>query len=271
MIDHHLHTRFGDGKDSPSEMALAAKKAGVDVIGFSEHFPRPLGYDYPTEGYNHSDLASKWFDYVSEVIKLKGLKRDLDEPPKVLFGAEIDYLPDEEKTLRAELSAFNFDFIIGSVHMIGKWGFDYNQDEWNGKDVDKLYDAYWETMFKMVGSGLFDFVGHLDVIKVFKGSHPSKRDHTDGAKDLLREIQKKGIPIEINTGGLRKPCRELFPSLELIKEAVALKIPIVTSSDAHRKEDVGFHLPEVVTMLKELGVGEVVYFEERKPFHVGLV
>ncbi len=249
-------------------MALTAKKAGVDVMGFSEHFPRPTGYDYPTEGYNHSDLASKWFDYASEVNRLKG---DLDEPPKVLFGAEIDYLPDEEKTLQAELSAFNFDFIIGSVHMIGKWGFDYNQGEWDGRDVDKLYDAYWETMFKMVGSGLFDFVGHLDVIKVFKNSYPPTRDHTDDAKDLLREIQKKGLPIEINTGGLRKPCKELFPSLELIKEAVALKIPIVTSSDAHRKEDVGFYLPEVATTLKDLGVKEVVYFEGRRPTNIELV
>jgi histidinol-phosphatase (PHP family) len=268
MIDHHLHTHFGDGQDSPNEMALAAKKAGVDVMGFSEHFPRPTGYDYPTEGYNHSDLASKWFDYAS---KVNMLKEDLDEPPKVLFGAEIDYLPDEEKTLQAELSAFNFDFIIGSVHMIGKWGFDYNQGDWDGRDVDELYDEYWETMFKMVGSGLFDFVGHLDVIKVFKNSYPPTRDHTDGAKDLLREIQKKGLPIEINTGGLRKPCRELFPSIELIKEAVALNIPIVTSSDAHRKEDVGFHLPEVVTMLKDLGVKEVVYFEGRRPTPVGLI
>lgn len=262
MIDHHIHTKFGDGKDAPGEMARAAKGVGIDVVGFSEHFPRPPGYDYPTEGFNHTELASRWFDYASKVSRLKA---DSDDPQKILFGTEIDYLPDEEDAIRAELSAFNFDFIIGSVHMIGKWGFDYKQEEWEGKEVDKLYDAYWENMLKMVESNLFDFVGHLDIIKVFRDYHPPKRDHTDSARDFLKQVAKRGLSIEINSGGLRKPCRELSPSRELIREAVDLKIPLTFGSDAHRVEDVGYHLSEVLEMIKAFGVREMVYFEKRRP------
>ncbi len=265
MIDVHVHTKFGDGKDAPADMLRAAKGAGIKVFGFSEHFPRPPGYDYPTEDFNHEALASGWFDYASEVNRLKASS---DDTPKVLFGTEIDYLPDEEATLRAELSAFNFDFIIGSVHMIGKWGFDYNQKEWKGKDVDAIYDAYWENMFKMVGSSLFDFVGHLDIIKVFRDFHPPKRDHTDSARDFLREVAKRGLVIEINSGGLRKAVKELTPSAGLIKEAVDLKIPLTLGSDAHRVQDVGHYLSEVVEMIKGFGAREVVYFEKREPVAV---
>ncbi|MBN1572184.1 MAG: histidinol-phosphatase [Deltaproteobacteria bacterium] len=267
MIDLHIHTKFGDGKDTPADMARAAKGAGINVLGFSEHFPRPPGYDYPAEDFNHTALASRWFDYASEVNRLKASSGDT---PKILFGTEIDYLPDEEETLRAGLSAFNFDFIIGSVHMIGKWGFDYNQKEWEGKDIDAIYDAYWENMFKLLKSGLFDFVGHLDIIKVFRDSRPPKRDHTGSAREFLKEVAKRGLTIEINSGGLRKACRELTPSVGLIKEAVALRIPLTLGSDAHRAEDVGYHLPEVIEMIKGFGVREVVFFEKRRPVAVGI-
>lgn len=267
MIDHHTHTKFGDGKDTPEDMARTAKRAGIDVIGFSEHFPRPPGYDYPTEGFNHTALASGWFDFASAVSRMK---LSPDDKPKVLFGTEIDYLPDDEEGLRADLSAFNFDFIIGSVHMIGKWGFDYSHKEWEGRDVDEIYDTYWENMFRMLKGGLFDFVGHLDIVKVFRDFHPPRRDHTDSAREFLRQVAKKGLSIEINSGGLRKQCKELSPSAELIKEAVDLKIPLTFGSDAHRVEDVGYHLNEVIEMIKGFGVNEMVYFEKRRPVAVGL-
>lgn len=267
MIDLHVHTKPGDGKNTPAEMLSAAKGVGIEVLGFSEHFPRPPGYDYPMEDFNHEALASRWFDYVSEVNRLKATS---DDTPKVLFGTEIDYLPDEEETLRAELSAFNFDFVIGSVHMIGRWGFDYGYKEWEGKDPDAIYDAYWENMFRLLKSDLFDFVGHLDIIKVFRDFHPPKRDHSGSAREFLREVAKRSLVIEINTGGLRKPCRELTPSAELIREAVDLKIPLTLGSDAHRVEDLGHHLPEVIEMIKGFGVREVVYFEKRKPVAVSI-
>lgn len=266
MIDLHNHTQFGDGKDSPAEMAKAAMDKGISVFGFSEHFPRPEGYDYPAPSFNHEGLASNWFDYVSLVMQ----EKNKGESQKILFGTEIDYLPDEEGRLEAEISAFDFDYIIGSVHMIGKWGFDYDHKDWRGKDVDALYETYYDTLSKMIKWGNFDIVGHLDIIKVFNRFHPPKRDHKGRAMEILKEIARTGKTIEINTGSLRKECRELSPSPELIKEAVGLNIPITLGSDAHRAQDVGYHLDEVLDNLRDMGVGEIVYFEKREPVPVGI-
>ena len=263
MIDLHNHTLFGDGTDSPVAMADEAGRRGIDFFGLSEHFPRPEGYDYPIESFNHRALAGRWFDYVSEVSRLKARE---NTNPTVLFGTEIDYIPDKEDWIRAEVAAFNFDYVIGSVHMIDTWGFDYLHDDWEGRDVDSLYSRYYEILLRLVQSRIADFVGHLDLIKVFKDTHPPRRDHADEAIGVLREIARTGTFIEINTGALRKPCKELAPAPDLIREAARLKIPFVLGSDAHRAQDISYQFAEVVALLKDLGVREVARFEKRTPF-----
>ncbi len=262
MIDLHNHTLFGDGADSPAAMAQEAGKKGVTFFGFSEHFPRPEGYDYPIENFNHRMLAGRWFDYASEVQRLKAVGKT---NPTILFGTEIDYIPAKEEWIRAEIAAFTFDYVIGSVHMIDTWGFDYLHDDWEGRDADELYTRYYEILLRLVRSRIADVMGHLDLIKVFKNDHPAHRDHTDEAVGVLREIARTGTFIEVNTGALRKPCRELAPAPNLIREAARLKIPFVLGSDAHRAQDIGYQFPEVIAMLKDLGVREIARFEKRKP------
>ena len=267
MIDLHSHTLYGDGADTPADMAAGAEKKGITVFGFSEHFPRPEGYNYPIENFNHRALAGRWFDYASEVMRLKQSRTG---DPKVLFGAEIDYIPEREEWIRAEVAAFAFDYVIGSVHMIDIWGFDYLHHDWEGKDVDALYTRYYEILLGLVRSGIADFVGHMDLIKVFKHTYPAKLDHTDEAVAVLEEMKKRETFLEINTGALRKPCRELSPSPDLIREAARLNIPFVLGSDAHKKEDIGHYFAEVTEMLRGLGVREVAYFEARKAAFVGI-
>jgi histidinol-phosphatase (PHP family) len=267
MIDLHSHTHFGDGTDSPAAMAEEAKNRGVTVFGLSEHFPRPEGYDYPIESFNHGALASRWFDYVSSVQRLKAAA---GENPTVLFGTEIDYIPEKEEWIRAEVAGFNFDYVIGSVHMIDTWGFDYLHHDWDNRDVDALYTRYFEILIRLVQSKIADFLGHLDLIKVFKHTHPPGRDHTNEAIEVLREAARVGTFIEVNTGALRKPCKELAPAPDLIREAARLKIPFVLGSDAHKRQDIAYHFGEATAMLKDLGVREIAYFRKRKPVFVGL-
>jgi len=267
MIDIHTHTIYDDGKDTPEDMAAAAFDQDVTVFGFSNHFPRPESYDYPTEGFNHENLASGWFDYVSSVARTK---RAWEGKMTVLFGTEVDYLPAERPRIEAELSAYRFDYLIGSVHMIDTWGFDYNQKEWVGKDVDAVYETYYDFMEEMVATRLFDIVGHLDLVKVFSPFHPPKRDHTGRARDLLRSIKKLGLTVEINTGALRKPVGELSPSPDLIREAAKLNIPLTVTSDAHRTEDIAFGFIDVYRLLRELGVTETIYYQDRNPIVVPL-
>ena len=43
--DLHTHTLYAHGSSTPREMYEAGKRKGLQIHGFSEHSPRPLGYD----------------------------------------------------------------------------------------------------------------------------------------------------------------------------------------------------------------------------------
>ncbi len=76
----------------------------------------------------------------------------------------------------------------------------------------------------MADSGLFNIVGHLDLIKIFK--FMPKRDIRLIAKDALMAIKKSNMALELNSAGYRKPIEEPYPSRELLEVAYELDIPI---------------------------------------------
>jgi len=63
-------------------------------------------------------------------------------------------------------------------------------------------------------------------------------DYIEQIRILLEAVKKKGMALEINTSGFAIR-RVPFPAPFVLKEALALGIPLVAGSDAHRPEDVG--------------------------------
>ena len=70
----------------------------------------------------------------------------------------------------------------------------------------------------------------------------------------LRKIsgrrQKAGCAIELNTAGLRKDCREIYPSREILQLAFQKGVPITFGSDAHAPEEVGMNFAEAVQLAR---------------------
>ena len=86
--DLHSHTRYSHGASTPQEMYAAACTAGLKLLGFTEHSPRPLGFDYTNE---YREQLSRFMPtYAREVCEL----RDNAAPDacQVLFGMEMDWL-----------------------------------------------------------------------------------------------------------------------------------------------------------------------------------
>ncbi|SFV68373.1 Histidinol-phosphatase [hydrothermal vent metagenome] len=114
----------------------------------------------------------------------------------------------------------------------------------------------------MAQSGLFDIVGHLDLIKVFK--FMPKGDIKTIAKNALLAIKDADMVLEINVAGYRKPVAEAYPSKELLQEAFKLDIPITFSSDAHKPEQVGLYNDEVIQLARDIGFTKCAYFQNRE-------
>ena len=250
-IDIHNHTtRCNHAEGTVDEYVQKAIELGIDIYGFSEH--APMDFD------PHYRLAFEEMDaYTKDILTAKERYKD---DIKILLGYEVDYLPGhmDERVLNAKV-----DYLIGSVHFIDKWSFDNPEfiSGWEDKDIDEIWQAYFEATEAMAKSGKFDIVGHLDLIKVFK--FMPKQDIRSLAKNALEAIKRTDMVLEINTAGIRKPVCVLYPSAELLEEANALDIPITFSSDAHALDQICLVYDLATLVAKQIGYTKAATFEGR--------
>jgi hypothetical protein len=79
---------------------------------------------------------------------------------------------------------------------------------------------------------LFEIIGHADLPKKF-GHRPTK-DCTPLYERFLTAAKKHNCAIELNTAGLRKDCKEIYPGRQILALAFAKGVPITFGSDAHK-------------------------------------
>jgi len=251
MIDLHNHTPLcNHSVGSPEEFIQKAIEKGIKYYGFADHAPMEFDYEYRM-GFEDMPKYEK---------EIKELKEKYKDQITILLGYEVDFTPFVDKRVLER----DVDYLIGSVHFLDNWGFDNPEfiKEWDKRDVDDVYREYFDKIEKMASSKLFDIVGHIDLVKVF--NFKPKKNIKDLAKNAIKAIKNSGMSIEINTAGLRKPVKEIYPSDELIEMILNEGIDITTSSDAHSPEQVGFYIKEVTEKLKNLGVNELVIYKNRK-------
>ncbi len=254
--DYHMHTPLcKHATGTPGQFWQTAAAQGLREIAFTDHSPDPSGYDaaYRME-----------VDQFEEYRRMVRPLQDGRTPP-VLFGIEAEYYPAAERYLAEWLPQGNFDVILGSVHYLGDWGFD-NPDYrhiWNSVDIKAAWQTYMELMIKLVGSGLFDVIGHFDLPKKF-GHRLRDRDLKEMVQPVLDHVMKSGLAIEINTAGWRKEVGEAYPSPLILYLAHERGIPICFGSDAHEPENVGYRFDDAVRLAQEAGYTESVVFRGRQ-------
>lgn len=260
IADVHVHTNHSHGRNSVAEMYTRARELGLDVLGFSEHSPRPEAYSYPKEYREH--LTATFPDYIASVLALK----EKSGPPRVLLGLEMDYFPSEEDYLRRMVAAQPYDYIIGSVHYLGTWGFDFTSKDWEGLSEEETYGhyrEYFKNLAAMARTRLAHIAAHPDIIKIF--SVEAFREWIRGREaaklvfEALRAVKDSGMAMEISSAGLRKPCNEIYPGPALMEMAVELDLPVSISSDAHAAGDLTHGFAELIAYAKEYGYSSSVY------------
>ncbi|MGK0256126.1 MAG: histidinol-phosphatase (PHP family) [Arcobacteraceae bacterium] len=257
-IDLHNHTTLcNHATGTTEEYIKRAIELKIDVFGFSEHAPMDFDEKYRLK------IEDKTL-YENDVLFLKEkYKNDI----KIFLGYEVDYL--EGNYILPEILNSKVDYLIGSVHFINDgWGFDNPEfiGQYKNKDIDKIWQDYFEAISNMAKYGKFDIVGHLDLIKVFK--FLPKKDIKTIALKALQQIKKANMVVEINSAGYRKPIAEQYPSKDLIELCFELDIPITFSSDAHSVDQVGFKYEDASILAKEIGYTKCIYFDKREKIEV---
>lgn len=257
ISDYHMHTPLcGHASGEPQAYASQAVKMGLKEIGFSDHAPL-VSHKDPTISMNHEQLPV--YQHMIESVR-----EEFEDQLTIRVGIEADYFAGLEDRTRAMLDAYPYDYVIGSVHFIEKWGFDdpIQLKEWDKRDVNAVYREYYRLLRKSALSRLFDIMGHVDLVKKFD-FHPTE-DMTEEIEENARVFKKTGVVVEINTSGLRKPAREIYPSQEHLKMYCAKGVPLTFGSDSHKPEQVGQDFDKGREWALAAGYKEYVQFEKRK-------
>jgi histidinol-phosphatase (PHP family) len=251
-LDYHMHTRLTDGVGEPRDYARVAIERGLDEIGCSDHAPL-------------SDRETDWTLKPSHLATYVGWVRDAQrEFPQlpIKLGLEVDYQPGCEPWVRDLAAMYPWDYFIGSVHFIGNWPVDRSAEDWTGQAVDERWREYFALWTEAAGSRLFDTLAHPDLPKKF-----GFRPHTDFMpvyRAALRVAARTGAAIEVSSAGLRKPCREIYPSEGFLRLAREFNVPITLGSDAHIPQDTGADLDKAVALARRCGYDSLCRFTQRR-------
>lgn len=255
--DYHTHTplcRHATG--TPQEYVEAALAAGVTEYGISDHAPaRPEPFD--DWRMRESELPA-YFDWV-ETARAHAARR-----LPIRAGLECDWLPGCEAWIESLASRHDWDYLIGSIHYLGSWDFDNPKwlGRWAQADVEETWERYWQEYAAMARSGLFDFLGHPDLVKKF--SFRPAGDLQRYYVPAIEAIASAGGAIEVNTAGWHKPCGEQYPAFEFLRLACEASIPLLINSDAHAPGEVGRDFPKAIDLAREAGYRETALFEKRR-------
>ena len=266
--DVHTHTKYSHGTDLPKDMYLHALELNLEIYGFSEHSPRPSGYNYSNE--YRENLAKNLNNYVSEIQELK----NKNDKCLVLFGMEMDWFDNEQDFVRNACKAYDFDYLIGSVHFLDTWGFDDNKNSWetlSQEECEKNYEKYFKSWKNMLSSKLFNIAAHPDLIKIFSINQfhiwLQKKESKKIIKDCLKILKENNMSMEISSAGIRKLCHEIYPTPIIMQMAKELDLQITISSDAHCPKDIAYNFPQLENYAKIFGFNKNTIFNHGQIIH----
>ena len=260
MVDGHIHIERGPYTlEWIDQFVSKAVEMGLDEICLLEHnyifeefapmYGSVCAYsEYVDAWFRRSAGAHKLADYLELIERV----RNHSFPIKIKFGLEICYFKEFEGFISELTQGKGFDFLLGSVHFVDDFAFDHQAGHWAGLDVDRIYRRYFEDSVSLARSGLFDGIGHPDAIKLF--GHKPSYPLTDCYESLAEELSKSDMYADQNSGAARRCSKTAPPGMdeELLKILQKYNVKIITSSDAHCPEDVGYKIKELNSLIERV-------------------
>lgn len=248
-IDTHVHSRHSC--DSDMDPLAACRKAinlGLKGLVFTEH----VDFDPSDQGYGmYNDKAVESSIDDCQVAAGKHLK--------VFKGVEITYQPQYHDRISDFVKGHRFDFIMGSVHMVGNDDIsrpDLSQIYYSANMEDSAYGRYFQEVMGLIESRLFDCLGHLDLCKRYGYKHYgplSWKKYQKTITKILERAVQRDLMIEINTSGLRHDPRETYPSIQTIREYLKMGgTKLTMGSDSHEESHIALGFKETLIELPEL-------------------
>ena len=262
LWDSHMHTSFSSDCDiAPEDMIASAIAKGLDGITFTDHMdldywvaPDMFQLDLPAYYKKMSKLKEDYKDNISFQIQV---------------GVEIGLQPHLAKRVDEALAPYDFDYVIGSSHIVHKID-PYFPQYYDNRTEDSAYLEYFESILENLETcHNFDSYGHLDYVVRYgpnKDRYYSYNKFSDIIDAILHELIHQDKAMEVNTGAFRCGLLHPNPTEDIIKRYHELGGRLLTlGADAHKTEHVGLCFDQVPELLHACGFHEYTIYKNRKP------
>jgi histidinol-phosphatase (PHP family) len=232
-LDAHVHTDQSPDSRVPIDVyAALAVAQGLSELAITDH----VDFDRRDPAYEYTTFADR--ERTVRAAADRWAARGLT----IRFGAEMTWNRRWEADFRDHLERHRYDYVIGSVHDwpespyrrpdVGSWI--------AGRTLDEIVAPYYNEVMAGVRAGVFDTIGHLDVVKRYLHPYVTAADlaaRPDLLEPVLRTIVESDVALEVNTSGLIYPGAETYPSPSTVRRFRELGgSRVVAGSDAHRKD-----------------------------------
>jgi histidinol-phosphatase (PHP family) len=256
-LDAHLHTDLSPDSNVPVDAygALAAE-LGIAELAITDH----VDFDPRDPAWEYRSFADR------ERTVRQAAERWADRGVAIRFGVELTYNRTWEDDIRSHLARHAYDFTIGSVHdwpgspyrgrdLVARWV--------AGRSLAEIVEPYVLEVTAAARSGLFDAIGHLDVVKRYLMPDVTPAQLA-AAPELfepaLVALVESGTALEVNTSGLRQPPGETYPGPALVARYRELGGRRLTAgSDAHRDHTFAFGLEAGYRLVAGAGFRELTF------------
>ena len=262
--DYHMHTSFStDGKASPEEMIQGAVKKGLKTICITDHYDMDFPY------YKELGEGAFTFDVDKYFETLTKLKEKYSDKIDVNIGFEAGLQPHLGKFYKEMTERHQFDFVIGSVHLVN--GEDpYIGNMFDEKPDEEVYRQTFEETLESINSvKAVDVLGHIDYIVRYgktKNQFYSYEKYRDIIDEILKAVIENGKGIEMNMAGYKYKLGNPHPHPDIIKRYRELGGEIITvGSDGHAPDQIAYDYEKAGDILKACGFRYYTIFKARKP------
>ncbi len=248
-IDAHIHFEHQEySLDLIDKMVEVAINNGLEEIRLLDHTHKFKEFAFLYEEKNLDKMSvchyvNKCKMPIKEYLDFIKLVKSKTYPIKIKFGLEVCYFKTCEEKLKEELPKYNFDFLNGSIHQVDGFAYDFGIDEWNGRDVDKLYQRFFESEEDLIKSGLFDHLSHPDSIKIYN-ILPSFDLHPY-YKRIAKLLKDNDMSTENNTGFARYGYTNYGLNKDFLNILKDNGVTLYKSSDAHKYIDIANKFNEI--------------------------
>ena len=253
-LDAHLHTDMSPDSDVAIDTyAAAALELGITEIAITDH----VDFEPGAPAFAYATFADR------ERIVRDAADRWAPQGVQIRFGVELTYDRAWEVDIRDHLAGHPYDFTIGSVH--DRVESPYNPRRvagWvRGRSLGDIVAPSFDEVEAAARSGLFDAIGHIDVVKRYLFPHVTPADLASAPElyePILHALVESGTALEVNTSGLRYSIREAFPHPAIVARFRELGgLAVTVGSDAHRAEQFAWGLADGYAIAADAGFTEL--------------